>query len=188
VRDQIVWSLAQAPGLELLDLDINADGARFQSVVIDADPAAPFRAAYTIETDLAWHVRRLSVRELGGREHSLALRGNGNGGWTDAGGVSLPELAGCIDIDLTATPATNTLPIRRLDLHPGESATIAVAWVQFPDLTVRSSRQRYTCLAAYDTGAGRYRYEGLESGFTVELPVDANGVVRDYGDIWRRLR
>lgn len=185
---QVVWSRVNVPGLELLDLDGDAEGASFHSAVIDADPTAPFRVAYTIETDAAWRVRRLSIRELGGRERAIELRGDGDGGWTDAHGAPLPDLAGCIDVDLTATPATNTLPIRRLDLQAGESATITAAWIQFPEMTIGPSPQRYTCLARYDSGDGRYRYEGLESGFTVELPVDADGVVRDYGDIWRRLR
>ncbi len=32
-----------------------------------------------------------------------------------------------------------------------------------------------------------YRYESLESGYQVELPVDADGVVRDYPGLFRRL-
>lgn len=188
MRQQIVWSRADVPGLELLDLETGPDGARFESAVICADPDAPFRVAYTIETDAGWRVRRLVVREIGGDGRALELRSDGAGRWTDASGRELPDLAGCIDVDLTATPATNTLPIRRLQLRPGESAEITVAWVQFPDLTVRPSAQRYTCLALPADGSARYRYEGLASGFTVDLPVDANGVVEDYGTFWRRVR
>ena len=188
MRQQIVWSRVDAPGLELLDLEAGPDGARFESAVIDADPNAPFRIAYTIETDSGWRVRRLVVREIGGDGRALELRSDGAGHWTDADGTEISDLAGCIDVDLTATPATNTLPIRRLGLRPGDAAEISVAWVQFPDLAVRPSMQRYTCLARHDDGSAHYRYEGLASGYTVELPVDANGVVEDYGAIWRRLR
>lgn len=188
MRHQIVWSRINTPGLELLDLDLDSNGARFRSAVIDADPAAPFRIAYSIETDADWRVRRLIIHDIGDDERALKLGTDGAGHWVDASGQRLPDLDSCIDIDLTATPATNTLPIRRLDLQPGESATITAAWVQFPEMTIRPSPQRYTCLARYDSGDGRYRYEGLESGFTVELPVDANGIVRDYGEIWQRLR
>lgn len=188
MRQQIVWSRVDVPGLELLDLEIGPNGAHLQSAVIDADPAAPFRIAYTIETDHDWRVRRVSVRLLGGDERALELRTDGTGHWTDAIGAPIPDLDGCIDIDLTATPATNTLPIRRLGLHPGESAEITAAWVQFPDLSIRPSPQRYTCLARHADGTARYRYVGLESGFTVELPVDVSGMVQDYGDIWGRLR
>lgn len=188
MRHQVVWSQVNTPGLELLDLDIEDNGARFRSAVIDADPAAPLRIAYSIETDTGWRVRKLAIHGIGSDERTLELRADGAGRWTGASGEPLPDLDGCIDVDLTATPATNTLPVRRLDLQPGESATIIAAWVQFPEMTIRPSPQRYTCLARYESGEGRYRYEGLESGFTVELPVDASGVVRDYGEIWRRLR
>jgi len=40
--------------------------------------------------------------------------------------------------------------------------------------------QAYTRLTA-DT----YRYENLPSGFTAELRVNEEGLVLDYGDIWR---
>ena len=37
-----------------------------------------------------------------------------------------------IDVDISATPFTNTLPIRRLGLQPGEFAELDVAFVDAP--------------------------------------------------------
>lgn len=90
-----------------------------------------------------------------------------------------PDLAGCIDIDLSITPATNTLPIRRLGLAVGASAEVTAAWVRFPALIVAPLRQRYTRLAP-----DRYRYESLESGFTTELTVDDQGLIAHYPGGW----
>ena len=57
-------------------------------------------------------------------------------------------------------------------------------YVRLPELTVTTSRQRYTCLER-----GRhYRYESLESAFTRELEVDADGLVVTYPDLFRRVR
>jgi hypothetical protein len=44
---------------------------------------------------------------------------------------------------------------------------------------VGPERQRYGCLEAQADG-GLYRFEALPSGFTAELPVDADGLVIDY--------
>ena len=47
------------------------------------------------------------------------------------------EYRNCVDVDLSFTPATNTLPIRRLDLRVGDQAEVEVAWLTWPDLDVR---------------------------------------------------
>ncbi len=90
----------------------------------------------------------------------------------------------------TSTAFTNTLPIRRLGLQPGESAELSVAYIDVPTLGVTPARQRYGCLAR-SAEEGRYRYESLPSaalpgGFTDDLLVDADGLVVDYPKLFRR--
>ena len=97
-------------------------------------------------------------------------------------------LQGCLDVDISATPFTNTLPIRRLALQPGSTATLIMAYIAAPQMRLRVAQQRYTCLDATSTG-GRYRFESLTQGavsFTAELPVDGDGLVLDYPNLFRR--
>ncbi len=186
VRRDIVWQSLPTPGIEHLAIRPDGDGVRFDGVVIDAgDP--PFRVWYDVRADAAWRVRSCTIRLLAEPERKTALHADGEGIWTDTAGNTIEALHGCIDIDLTATPSTNALPIRRLALRPGQSADVLVAWVQFPDLTVTPSLQRYTCLEQTEDGE-LYRFLGVESGFTADLPIDAAGFVLDYADLWRRLR
>ena len=58
-------------------------------------------------------------------------------------GAHRPELDGCYDIDLACTPFTNTLPIRRLPLHVGDSAELPVVTVDVETLDVRAATHRY---------------------------------------------
>src|SRR5215211_4036020 len=95
------------------------------------------------------------------------------------------NLDGCVDVDISATPSTNTLPIRRLGLKPGQSEELAVAYIRVPELLVGPERQRYGCLEARADG-GLYRFEELPGGFTAKLPVDADGLVLDYPGLFRR--
>ena len=95
------------------------------------------------------------------------------------------ELDGWIDVDISATPFTNTLPIRRLGLEHGESEELTVTYIRVPELLVGPERQRYGCLEA-QTDGGLYRFEALPSGFTAELPVDVDGLVIDYPGLFRR--
>ena len=186
MQRDIVWQSLTSPGLEHLDVRSDGEGVRFDSVVVDAGEL-PFRAWYEIYTDATWRVRSCLIRLLGPTTREIELIADGRGHWTDSSGASIPSLNGCIDVDLTATPSTNALLIRRLALGPGESADIRVAWIQFPELDVTPSPQRYTCLERSADG-GRYRFLALDGGFTTELPVDADGFVLDYADRWKRLR
>jgi uncharacterized protein len=94
----------------------------------------------------------------------------------------LEPFTGFIDIDLGITPATNTLPIRRLNLSVGESVELTATWIRFPELTVEPLSQRYTRLSKTT-----YRYENTDGSFSADLVVDKLGVVETYGEIWARV-
>ena len=101
----------------------------------------------------------------------------------------MPLLDGCLDVDISATPFTNTLPIRRLALQPGSSVILSMAYIAIPQMNVEATQQRYTCLEVTSSG-GRYLYESLADGvswFTAELPVDSDGLVLDYPGLFRRV-
>ena len=98
-------------------------------------------------------------------------------------GRALPELDGCIDIDIAATPFTNSLPIGRLGLARGERQPIDVAYISTPDLKVTPVKQAYACLEP----GRRYRYEGIFRDFTAEMEIDDDGLVVDYETLFRRL-
>jgi hypothetical protein len=112
----------------------------------------------------------------------LDLVADGHGSWKDAAGAVCADLAGCIDVDLAATPFTNTSPIRRLDLAHGEHRVIRIFYVSTRSLHARPVERAYTCV---DPGR-RYRCENLSSGFVAELQTGADGLVRDYPGVFRR--
>ena len=179
-RDSIVrWRQWQGPGIEHLVLQETAHGIVAESVVVAAD-VQPFAAHYRIVCGSDWLTREVEISLIGGARFQLSTDGLGN--WS-RDGVALPGLSGALDPDLTVTPFTNTLPIRRLRLKPGESAEIAAAFIEFPQLTVVKSPQRYTCLEE----GRRYLYESLTSGFTREIDVDGQGLVVTYPDFWQRI-
>jgi hypothetical protein len=45
-------------------------------------------------------------------------------------------MAGCIEVDIELTPATNALPINRLNLAVGGSAEIQAAWIRLSTLAI----------------------------------------------------
>jgi hypothetical protein len=176
------WRDWSGEGLEHLVLREGPTGVHADSAVVGADDGALFAARYRILCDLGWRARRLEV-SLVGDDRRLDLSSDGAGHWTDPSGKSRSDLAGAIDVDLTATPFTNTLPIRRLGLRSGQSETIRVVYVRLTDLSVTTNRQRYTCLES----GRRYRYESVDSDFTREIEVDDDGLVVTYPGLFRRV-
>jgi hypothetical protein len=176
------WKDWSGEGLEHLVLHEGPEGVTADSIVL-APPAGTVAAGrYRTACDPGWRVRRLEV-SVAGRDGGLELSSDGAGRWVDRAGAPVAALDGAIDVDISATPFTNTLPIRRLGLSVGGTATIAVLYIRFPGLEVTLERQRYTCL---DPGR-RYRYESVDSGFTRDIEVDEDGLVVTYPGLFQRI-
>jgi hypothetical protein len=183
VADTIVmWESVEWPGAEHLSLREGPMGIEVDGMVV-ALVERPIRLHYRIDCDARWTTRRLDVEEAvsGAR---MTFLSDGGGTWTDGSGRVLDELAGCIDVDIAATPFTNTLPIRRIAFEVGEVRDLRMLWLLVPEVTVRAADQRYTCLEKDATGA-LYRYQS--GSFQADLRVDAAGIVIDYPELWRRI-
>jgi hypothetical protein len=182
VAKTILWRRLDVPGLEYCSLCRVQDGWQIAAEVICALAEGPTHVRYRIACDDGWRTRAVEVAcATGALERSLSLRADDAGRWWRAGD-EIVDVRGSTDVDLGVTPSTNTLPMRRLSLTVGEAREVTAAWVHFPDLAVQPLRQRYT-----RTGERTYRYESLESGFTAELVVDEDGLVRTYADFFERL-
>jgi hypothetical protein len=183
---KIIWSNQADTGLEhfilrLIDHKITADG-----MVIGVEENLAFRIRYQITCDPNWHVLKVVVGSLEEDGQTLRFASDGLGNWTNESGDPVPGLEGCLDVDITATPFTNTLPIRRLNLKPGESAEIKVVYVTIPGMQVSVDPQRYTCLETSRAG-GKYKFESLNGDFTADITVDADGLVEDYPQLFKRV-
>jgi hypothetical protein len=177
-----MWQSLAWPGMEHLDLLTGPGGIEADGIVLAMDEA-PLRLAYRLRCDPDWVTRRLTV-EAAGSPTGVDLVSDGAGRWSDGAGRPRDDLDGCIDVDIAATPFTNTLPIRRLGLRPGEVRDLRMAYVTVPGLAAHAADQRYTCLELTSAG-GVYRYES--GSFEAEIRVDEDGFVVDYPGLWRRV-
>ena len=174
----IVWRRTDKSGHEFATIAEGEEGARLSGVAVLSERGAPCRVRYLIDCDAQW--RTLScvlTGQIGNKPVEIAIKRDGEN-WT-VNGVVVPEVAGCEDIDLGFSPATNLLPIRRLGLGVGQSADVRAAWVHFPELTVKLLEQKYTRISD-----DKYRYESAGGTFRRELTVDDKGFVLEYPDLW----
>jgi len=180
------WTGAAELGFEQLQLTLQAERVEADSVVLGVEQTIPFRLHYQVQCDGQFHFQQGTFTISLPAPKTLQLVRAADGQWRDGAGTPLPHLNGCVDIDIMASPFTNTLPIRRLAFLPGQTIEINVAYIAVPTLAVTAERQRYTCLAQTDIGS-RYRFESLVTGFVTAIEVDAQGFVVDYPGLFRRV-
>lgn len=185
MRTIVQWCDWKGKGLDRCAFSQTGEGATFEGVVIGSREGR-YGAHYFVRTDTLFRTREVRVEYVEGPR--LHITADGEGHWHDLiRGKPISHLYGCIDVDIGVTPATNTLPIRRLNLKENESQDIVVAYVPLlsqieTDFLPQAAEQRYSCVALNQ----RYRYEGIFRGFTAELEIDPYGLVRDYPDTFRR--
>ncbi len=155
------------------------------SVILAFDEEhGPFRLTYRLRWDESWRIREAGLVVVDGRStRTLDLQTDGEGHWRHADGRAIDDLDGCVDLDIWPTPFTNSFPIRREPMAVGERREFRMAWIDALEMTVHPQPQAYTRLADR-----LYLFENLDgSGFRAELPVDEEGVVQDYPDLFRRV-
>ncbi len=172
----IVSEWVGRPGLEHLRLDARGAAIRADGRIVAAIENRVVALGYVVICASDWRFRSAELTT----EDAVHRILRGADGW-EVDGAARPDLAACVDIDIRLTPFTNTLPIRRLAIPVGETRCFPVAYIHLPGFEVSVVEQEYTAM-----GGGRVRYRGLSTGFTAMLMTDADGIVVDYGEIWRR--
>jgi hypothetical protein len=183
MKIEVLWNQLVGSGCEHLTLNQNGN-IEADSLAVGVLDGAVYRIRYHIVCDASWNVQRVSATSLLD-DRNISLIRNGDA-WLDGQNHAIEALRGCSDVDIMVTPFTNTLPIKRLHLSPGDAKEISVVYISAPDLVVSRFEQRYTCLS-HDQKSGVYKYESLKSGFTAELKIDADGLVTDYPGIFKLM-
>ena len=183
---EAMWKAWEEPGLGHLRLAVRQSGVVAEGLVLGVADGHPFRLSYEVRCDPYWRVRAARVG-VPGDSPRVELFSDGEGNWTGPDGRAVSYLKGCEYVDISETPFTNSLPIRRLGIAPGESAEIAVAYLEGAELQPWPEPQRYTRLNTGEGGATTYRFVSLDGGFRADLPVDLDGLVLDYPGLFRRV-
>ncbi|MGG4344819.1 putative glycolipid-binding domain-containing protein [Paenibacillus lautus] len=179
----LLWNRHDLPSLEHGRLYRHHDGFTLIGTVVASLKGQQLHCAYEVETTSSWQTRKVKIKLTSGtEERSLHLERDDDGRWWN-GDTELTAFAGMTDIDLGITPSTNTLPIRRLKLKPGQSASMTAVWIQFPSLTIAPLAQQYTRTSEY-----AYLYESNNGAYRADLEVDEHGLITRYADVWSRTR
>ena len=171
------WRPVDGVGLEHCHVRETADGIRIRSALIGEREGLEFGLSYDIELAPDWTFRSVFIDRADGPTLDLAIE---NGVWL-IDGERADELAGCVDIDISGTPLTNTLPIRRVPLAVGQPQRFTMAWIPLDTLEPFANDQIYTRL-----DETRFRYQSADGSFEQVLTVDKHGFVVDYPTLFAR--
>ena len=177
--ETILWRRIDLPGHDACILRKTETGWRLQGTALFAVDAQPCQLAYEVACDAAWHARSAAVTGwIGRRAVSLTISARSQSRW-DLDGIDQPAVAGCVDLDLNFTPATNLIAIRRLALNMGEAADAPAAWLDFPEMRLARLAQRYERVSVE-----QYRYQAPGVHYAEILDVSGAGFVTRYPGLW----
>lgn len=142
--------------------------------------AAGFAALdYVVRCDHGWRSLGADVAgRHGDRAISVRIERSPEG-WT-LNGSAVPGLEDAADVDLSFTPATNLMPLRRLLADGAAALEVRAAWLRYPGCDLVPLDQ------TYDTGASAelVSYRARQTGLVTRLCVDRSGFVTLYPDLW----
>lgn len=134
---------------------------------------------YVIRCDEGWHVLSADLAGLHGqRDVSVQIIREG-GEWA-VNGRPQPGLGGAEDLDLSFTPASNLMPLRRLQALEGVGIAVNAAWLDYPETALKPLDQTYRRTRAAHIVA----YRARQTGFETQLCVDPSGFVTLYPGLW----
>ncbi len=170
-----LWRRIDAPGHDACRLEEGPSGWSLNGAAVFLHGGEPANLSYTVSCDRAW--RTLCGRiagAVGGRAVDFVIHRRGDRAWT-LNGERVDGLDHLDDLDLSFTPATNLLQIRRIQLPVREPIRLPAAWFDFDSSALKELEQIYErrseCALYYQ--APSVGYEGL-------LELAPNGFIRAF--------
>jgi hypothetical protein len=181
MQTNLLWTGREYYSLENCLVDVLSAGTEIISTIIGKYKEKIYKVEYLIKTNQNWETILLEIYSRhSDKTQSIRLQSDGKGNWTSNDG-NAEQFKGCIDVDLSLTPFTNTLPIKRLRLNQNQSKEIQVIYCNLLEEQIKPVRQKYICLSKT-----KYHYENIPNDFEATIEVDEEMFVVDYPSLFFR--
>jgi hypothetical protein len=175
-----LWRRLDRPGHDAAYLRPSGEGWTLSGSAVFLDEAGPAALSYSVEVDGGWITKFGRVSGFVGSrpvEHDIRRH---SGKWF-LDGTEVEGLESLVDLDLSFTPATNILQLRRTAPQMGSTVNVPAAWFD-PGANLLSELPQ-----VYErTGATTYRYLAPTVPYQGLLEVSADGFVASYPNLWKR--
>ena len=181
---KVVWNNKELYGSEYLKIERTNKQFLVQSALIFVDERKTnaHNVNYSVELDEQWLTKKVSINV--DNVNTLELHTDGEGNWFDSDGELLDHIMGAIDIDISATPFSNSLPINRIRWNINQKEHFHMLYISVPSLEIQKVPQTYQYLCK--EGELRYfKYRCYD--YETIICVDTDGLVVDYPDTFSRI-
>lgn len=176
-----VWENLKSHGTEFLEIITSDTLSKANSTVISMENDSPYKIDYTIELN-DWFIKNLTI-EIPNTGKSLYLETNSDRQWFDQKRNEIKELNGAIDIDISCTPFTNTLPINRTKWVLNEPQIFKMVFITIPEMNIKKVEQIYTLI---EEGNNNRMFHYKSGSFESMIKVDRDGLVINYPKLFNR--
>ena len=179
MQTNIIWTGLQYHSIEHCSWTNSANGNEIVSTIVGYYENKIYKVEYNIETNVNWETKSATIRmKIDDAADTITLKKN-DGKWF-LNGAPADGFNDIYDIDISLTPFTNTLPVRRLKLTGHEEQVITVIYFDILDRQIKPLKQIYTRLTAHN-----YKYENDDKSFTANIQTDEDGLVKDYPTLFK---
>ena len=179
---KVVWNNEEQYGCEYLSISEPNEELVVHSTIINVaeETADAHSVNYQVNLDENWITKKV---KLNVDQHFLELHSDGKGNWFNGKGVEIETLKGCMDIDISATPFSNSLPINRLHWTCGQKENFHMVYIAVPSLEFKKVPQSYQYLRE-EEGLRYFLYRCYD--YETTIAVDSDGLVVDYPGVFSR--
>ncbi|WP_096187691.1 putative glycolipid-binding domain-containing protein [Evansella halocellulosilytica] len=178
---EIIWENIENFGCEYFKMEKDEDQLIGKGTIISLEKNKPYKVMYQIFLDRNWQTRKLDIHV--DDEKKLTITSDGMGTWLNEQGEQMSQLFGAVDVDISATPFSNTLPINREKWDLGEKKDFNMVYIHVPSLETQLIPQSYTFVS--NEGNKRlFQYKCRD--FQSYIEIDEHGYVLKYPDLFFR--
>ncbi len=180
-RRTIVWQALSWPSMVVHTHTVDEGIYGHGLAVGKTDGDIPFAMEYNLELTADWDIREVSIKSLLD-ERAIRLVHKGDK-WYNGAGQHLTEFDGVELVDVSISPFTNTLPIKRLHFEGEQSQKVDIIYFDENKFSLRRLQQVYS-----RKGERTYRYQDIVlPDFMSDIVVDDDGLVVDFPELFRRV-
>lgn len=177
----IVWQALSWPSMIVHTHTVHDDIRDHGLAVGKTDSGIPFAIAYDLALTANWDIREVAIKSLL-EERTITLVHRGDQ-WFDGEGRHLAEFDGVELLDISISPFTNTLPIKRLHFEGERPQMVDIIYFNENLFSVQRLQQIYS-----KRDERTYRYQDIVlPDFVSDIVVDDDGLVVDFPGLFKRV-
>ena len=178
MQTNILWTGKEYSSMENCILTEARNSIEIDSTIIGSAEGHIFKVEYRISTNATWETTLVTLKTQF-RDAVESNRLEKRDGYWFLNERPVPDFKDICDVDISLTPFTNSLPIRRLQFKSGERQKIEVIYFDLLERTIQPAIQFYT-----RESVNKYIFENADGSFKKTITVDESRLVENYPELF----